>query len=641
MKANFVHIKAILAIAVAVGFAQANAQGKYPDRLTVPDNSDRTAYSRIDEHGIVRALYNISSSPMQGDAEYIARQFLTQNANVLKLDSGPNPLQLDRVHQTPGATHVRFLQHVNNIPVYRGDVTVSLNTDNAVAMIINNSRQNTDIHTTTPSLSSTQAIEAARSELGLDALPIGKDDEARLMIFHNDDDLPLLAYRITMTRQSPPADWEVFIDAVSGILLRAEDVFALYHQGQGNVYLSDPLSCARMMYNSPGFADNDDADSDSLTRHLSLVTLDSLTYENGVYKLAGPFCSVADIESPADPEYASASPDGFMFSRNHQGFEAVNAYYHVSKSYQYIVALGFSIPSLAQIRIDPHGYQGQDNSHYSPSGNWIAFGEGGVDDAEDADVILHEYGHAIQYNANPFWGGGESGALGEGFGDYWAASYSRSLNQWTSASYHYNWIFNWDGHNPFWAGRILNDQRVYPFGSVPIHSAGQIWSSALMGIWGDLGKTVTDRLVLQSMNYLGSGTTATDNAQAILQADRDLYGGAHLASLEYWLGTVKRFIDITSADVAESHAAEFSLEQNYPNPFNPTTTISFSLIRGGEVSLKIFDVLGQEITNLVQGELPAGKHSVVVEANGIPTGTYFYTLRTASGVQTRKMSLVK
>ncbi|MGB6123268.1 MAG: T9SS type A sorting domain-containing protein, partial [Bacteroidota bacterium] len=140
------------------------------------------------------------------------------------------------------------------------------------------------------------------------------------------------------------------------------------------------------------------------------------------------------------------------------------------------------------------------------------------------------------------WGGGESRALGEGFSDYWAASYSRSLHQWDASDPEHQWLYNWDGHNPYWSGRILNDPRTYPFGNLSIHEAGQVWSAALMGIQGELGREVTDILVLKSLYYLGYAPSATDNALAILQADRDLYGGVHLPTLVHWLGTVKNFL---------------------------------------------------------------------------------------------------
>ncbi len=301
----------------------------------------------------------------------------------------------------------------------------------------------------------------------------------------------------------------------------------------------------------------------------------------------------------------------------------MNVYYHISTAYRHIEQLGFSIPSLRQIRLDPHGYYGQDNSHFSPSGNWISWGEGGVDDAEDADVIWHEYGHAIQFNLVPTWGGGESGALGEGFGDYWAASYSRSLGQWDESSYHHNWVFNWDGHNPFWSGRILNDPRTYPFASLPIHSAGQIWSAALMGIWGELGREVTDKLVLKSFMYLGSGATAPDNAHALIQADRDLYNGAHVQTLLYWLGTVKRFI---SPDAYIPHITHVPIT-NSTNVFGPfEVQISVTSQHGvGNNGVTLFwGVNGNFTESATMQRISATEFSSNIPGIGLPARYQYY-----------------
>jgi len=523
----------------------------------IGDVSLQTTAKRLDTTGTPRALYNIESRPYSGDAETAARTFLQEHARTLRLDPSPQHLRTTRVHLVQGGTHIRFTQQHEGIPVYRGDVVVSMNDRNEIGMVINNSRSDISLPSIQPSFGISEAIQRARNVMQVKGMTLGKEDEAGLMVYENDQTGWRLVYRVTITNDDPYGDWEIFLDAMTGQLLHVTDMFVRHTesaQGSGFVYLSDPLSAARRMYNTPGFTDGDDADTDSLTHYRALVVLDSLTYEDGLYKLKGPFCNITEIEAPADPPfYAATTPDGFNYTRSQQEFEAVMAYYHVSTAYQHLRSLGFEIPGLRGIRVDPHGHQGEDNSHYSPSGNWISFGEGGVDDAEDADVIWHEYAHAIQFNIVPTWGGGESGALGEGFGDYWAASYSRSLEQWDQSSYHYNWVFNWDGHNPFRAGRILNDSRTYPFGALPIHSAGQIWSAALMGIWNDLGRDITDRLVIKSLMYLGSNATALDNAHAMIQADRDLYGGAHIPTLLYWLGTVKKFIDPNAYTATISH----------------------------------------------------------------------------------------
>ncbi len=85
----------------------------------------------------------------------------------------------------------------------------------------------------------------------------------------------------------------------------------------------------------------------------------------------------------------------------------------------------------------------------------------------------------------------------------------------------------------------------------------------------------------------------------------------------------------------------YSLSQNYPNPFNPTTTIKYQIPELSFVTLKVYDVLGKEVTTLVNEEKPAGEYEVKFNATGLPSGIYFYRLHAGNYVETKKMVLMK
>jgi len=85
----------------------------------------------------------------------------------------------------------------------------------------------------------------------------------------------------------------------------------------------------------------------------------------------------------------------------------------------------------------------------------------------------------------------------------------------------------------------------------------------------------------------------------------------------------------------------FALGQNYPNPFNPTTNIHFSLPKDGDVSLKIYDILGNEVATVVSGNVKAGTYNAEVDASNWASGVYFYKLTAGNFVETKKMSLIK
>jgi hypothetical protein len=85
----------------------------------------------------------------------------------------------------------------------------------------------------------------------------------------------------------------------------------------------------------------------------------------------------------------------------------------------------------------------------------------------------------------------------------------------------------------------------------------------------------------------------------------------------------------------------YSLFQNYPNPFNPNTTIEFQLPVAGEVFLKVYNLLGEEVATLVSTTMPAGVHSIEWNALNLSSGLYLYRLKVGSYVETRKMMLMK
>ncbi|MCH8272832.1 MAG: T9SS type A sorting domain-containing protein [Candidatus Marinimicrobia bacterium] len=91
----------------------------------------------------------------------------------------------------------------------------------------------------------------------------------------------------------------------------------------------------------------------------------------------------------------------------------------------------------------------------------------------------------------------------------------------------------------------------------------------------------------------------------------------------------------------EGRPTEFALSQNYPNPFNPETVIEYALPKATEVSLKIYNLRGQEVALLINDTMPAGNHQVIWDASNMASGVYIYRLQAANFVQTRKMLLLK
>ncbi len=114
------------------------------------------------------------------------------------------------------------------------------------------------------------------------------------------------------------------------------------------------------------------------------------------------------------------------------------------------------------------------------------------------------------------------------------------------------------------------------------------------------------------------------------------------AFISGYYGTIYR-LDITGTTGTKPDAVPdaFRLEQNYPNPFNPVTSIRFSIPAPGRVSLKVYDILGRDITTLVNGHLSSGEHTVTFNSVNLPSGVYFYTLSSGDFTATRRMVTLK
>jgi hypothetical protein len=123
------------------------------------------------------------------------------------------------------------------------------------------------------------------------------------------------------------------------------------------------------------------------------------------------------------------------------------------------------------------------------------------------------------------------------------------------------------------------------------------------------------------------------------------FSGGHVSLLENWQKMYEWIRNWTSEGVTSVQksdvASHYSLIQNYPNPFNPTTTISYSLPSKSFVSLKVFDLMGREVSTIVSEEMSAGNHSRSWNALHMPSGVYFYRIQAGRFTETKKFVLLK
>jgi hypothetical protein len=274
----------------------------------------------------------------------------------------------------------------------------------------------------------------------------------------------------------------------------------------------------------------DQKDSDAAVPATAYHTV-TLTNLDGSGFLSGDYATV--YSETGNPAFSPTNT--FMYTRHQDEFEQVMAYYWITEAQKYIQSLGFdgvhrpAIDNQPQkVRINQLGY---DNSFETDHPiNEIRYGKGGVDDAEDAEVILHEYGHAIHSAQNFNFDPEENGAISEGFADYWAVTVSDVVSQRLGVPERepLPCVMDWDSTSytstvPHCLRRL--DTNLHYPGDLngEVHHDGQIWSRALWDIRQNLGHVKADTIILQGTNGY-TGTTMPDLANRTVAAAQSLYG---------------------------------------------------------------------------------------------------------------------
>jgi hypothetical protein len=289
--------------------------------------------------------------------------------------------------------------------------------------------------------------------------------------------------------------------------------------GSGTVFLPNPVADLQ----NQSLTDQKDADYPALAAAYHSVVLTNL---DGSGYLVGDWANV--VSETGNPAYSSTN--AFHYNRSQDEFEQVMGYYWITESQKYIQSLGFGT-TLRPVNMESQDLRinqwGADNSFSWDKKDMIKLGKGGVDDAEDAEVILHEYGHAIQDSQQAPFGFGfttESGSIGEGFADYWAVTVADVIAPTPDAPC----VADWDSVSytstvPHCLRRVDGNLHYPEDLNGRVHHDGQIWSRALWDIRNALGHRVADTIILEGQFNVGSPTMPQLASSTVSAAER-LYG---------------------------------------------------------------------------------------------------------------------
>jgi zinc metalloprotease ZmpB len=300
--------------------------------------------------------------------------------------------------------------------------------------------------------------------------------------------------------------------------------------GTAQVFVPNPVQSL----GDENLTDQKDSDAAVPAAAYYKVTLTNL---DGSGYLRGDWANVRS--ETGKPAYSPTNT--FVYTRHQDEFEQVMAYYWITESQKYIQSLGFGTkyPSVNKesqdVRINQYG---QDNSFETDHPkDEIRYGKGGVDDAEDAEVVLHEYGHAIHDGSGFVFASEEAGAISEGFGDYWGVDMGDIQAQKLGVPERepLACVMDWDATSytstvPHCLRR-LDEPLQYPDDlDGEVHDDGRIWSHALWDINRSIGHVKADTVILRGQIDF-PGTTMPDLASRIVSTAQTIYGSATAAQV--------------------------------------------------------------------------------------------------------------
>jgi Zn-dependent metalloprotease len=474
---------------------------------------------------------------------------------LLSARAPASQLEATRTINFSGFSIHRFRQTVGGIPVLNGEVAVIDGEGSAASVVTDTTAANV---TAPPaaSVSASRAVAIAKAATGAHGARVAPAASLGIDPAHAN----ALVRRVVIASKRPLNDFEVLVDAANGKVLSKRSLLQFAGQtGRAKLYTPNPV-VENGGYGGIGSgvsADNHDHDTAKLTSLRNPVHLPRI--KSGQHCLNGTYVD-SRVGSKAKP-VCRRSLNWKGVTRSNDKFEALEAYQQIDQIQNYFHAIGFTgssnvHPKRQKVIVDAFA---QDNSFYSPSDKKIRYGRGGVDDAEDGDVVVHEYGHSIQDAQDPGFGSGDqAGGLGEGFGDFMSVINTAISQPPVPIGYlnHAEFcIFDWDGTSGYGGpgvkpcGRVANGSdgiTTFPVaesacriphsgGRLEIHCLGEVWVHGLIDLLNSIPLESGKPPIV--LDLLTSQFTYADNesfAQAVnglVAADTAIYGGTHITAI--------------------------------------------------------------------------------------------------------------
>lgn len=425
-------------------------------------------------------------------AKEIAESFIGSFSKELGLQEGAvKTLKVEKILETDTTSHVVFQQYFQGCEVEGATLRVSMDSAGAVRHVTGHvvpaEELDYEIDAPTKEITEKMAIEAAKKHIGLKTLRHAKVIIKKIRFSIGAIFIP--CFKIQIMAKQPLGDYCIIVNAATGEVMESCNQM-VFITGNGTAYPYHPLK--------GGF---------------EKVDLNNLA---GKDKLSGKYINIINDDGPG----ATSTDASFHFEPADTHFDEVGMYYYMNLIHDYFSGLGFNKLNRP-LNATVHYGDNYDNAYFSPWGNEFCFGDGSKLNnlAREESVAYHEYTHAVTSAICNLAYKNESGAMNEGWSDYFACTQDGDpkIGEWVMAKLNRPWMRN------------LSEFKKYPDDiQGEVHADGKIWGSVLWTLRTALGKDVSDKIIHKGRYYINNyNAKFVEGLDGILEADEAEFGGKH------------------------------------------------------------------------------------------------------------------
>ncbi|HEX8335451.1 MAG TPA: M36 family metallopeptidase, partial [Pyrinomonadaceae bacterium] len=541
----------------------------------------RSLRAEVNEAGALKNFFVEGAAltgPQAGVPDGVARGFLRRQAALFGLSNAHvNALKLEREDDDRGTTFLDYAQTVGGLKVFEGNVSVVVGRAGEVLNVRQGFLVNSQKVNTSPALSEAEGLAKAfehagravgtsfaetrgRSNAGDSAAfanpldPAYEDVLSELNVVRVKDEARLAWH---VYAEVGPEEWyELLVDAHTGELLLRHNLYV--HQAQGTVYTEAPDKGARVLVSFVG-----DTAINTAAGWMGTSTVTTGNNVEAYLDTNADNAPDANNTTGLSNGHAFASNQNFTFPfsttvdpRTQQAAVVTNLFYYNNVMHDFSYNLGFTESARNfqtnnygrggtgndSVRAEAQDGSGTNNANFAtpPDGQrprmqqyLFTAANPDRDSSVDGDVVFHEYGHGISNrligNGSTALSGTQSGAMGEGWSDYWAVTLNNdgAVGEYSTANP--NGIRRAPYAVP--ANTVHDSYADVCAGGCQVHRDGEVWAATLWDLRTQLGAATTDLLVLNGMKYTPTRPSFLNARDGILQADQNLNGGANRCAI--------------------------------------------------------------------------------------------------------------